>query len=164
MDLRGRIGAMVLVHQHLYNVGDASALAAPAYVRELGEQIQRAYGREGIALAVDVDDITLCLDTAVPLGLIIGELLANAFQHAFPAGRAGGIRIALRALPDGRIRLAVSDDGRGLPGSAGPARKGALGLHIVEALAAQIGARYRVHVARGTTFELLVEDRRARAL
>ena len=164
MDLRGRIGAMVLVHQHLYNVGDASALAAPAYVRELGEQIQRAYGREGIALAVDVDDITLCLDTAVPLGLIIGELLANAFQHAFPAGRAGGIRIALRALPDGRIRLAVSDDGRGLSGSAGPARKGALGLHIVEALAAQIGARYRVHVAGGTTFELLFEDRRARAL
>ena len=44
---------MVRVHQHLYNVGDASALAAPAYVRELGEQIQRAYGREGIALAVD---------------------------------------------------------------------------------------------------------------
>jgi two-component sensor histidine kinase len=117
MDLRGRIGAMALVHQHLYSVGDASALAAPPYVRELGEQVQCAYGREGISLAVDIDDITLCLDTAVPLGLIVGELLANAFQHAFPAGREGVIRIALRALPIGRIRLAVSDDGRGLPGS-----------------------------------------------
>ncbi len=164
MDLRGRIGAMALVHQHLYSVGDASALAAPPYVRELGEQIQRAYGREGIALAVDVDDITLGLDTAVPLGLIIGELLANAFRHAFPAGRGGGIRIALRALPDGRIRLAVSDDGRGLPGSAEPTRKGGLGLHIVEALAAQIGARYQVLIAGGTTFELVFNDRRARAL
>ncbi len=164
MDLRGRVGAMALVHQHLYSVGDASALAAPAYVRELGEQVQRAYGRGGIALAVDVDDITLGLDTAVPLGLIIGELLANAFRHAFPAGRGGGIRIALRALPDGRIRLAVSDDGRGLPGSAEPARKGGLGLHIVEALAAQIGARYRVRVAGGTTFEFVFDDRRARAL
>jgi two-component system, sensor histidine kinase PdtaS len=162
MDLRGRIGAMVLVHQHLYSVGDASALAAPPYVRELAEQVQYAYGREGISLAVDVDSITLCLDTAVPLGLIIGELLANAFQHAFPAGRGGAIRIALHALPDGSIRLAVSDDGQGLPGSVGPVRKGALGLHIVEALAAQIGARFRVLVTSGTTFELLFEDQRAR--
>jgi two-component sensor histidine kinase len=72
------------------------------------------------------------------------------------------IRVALRALPDGRIRLAVSDDRRGLPGRRTGAQ-GALGLHIVEALVAQIGARYRVHVAGGTTFELLFEDRRARA-
>ncbi len=125
MDLQGRIGAMVLVHQHLYNVGDASALAAPAYVRELGEQIQRAYGREGIALDVDVDDITLCLDTAVPLGLIIGELLRNAFRRRLPRPGGRAVRGLRSGAQPGRAHPAGGQRRR--PGPARERRTGAQG-------------------------------------
>jgi two-component sensor histidine kinase len=77
-------------------------------------------------------------DLVVPLGLIAGEALTNAIKHAFPEGCGGRVRLVLRAVGDGLMRLCVEDDGAGLPAER---REGSLGLRLIEMFARQIKGR-----------------------
>jgi two-component sensor histidine kinase len=104
-----------------------------------------------IEVRVEAEDVRFAVDRAVPCGLLLNELLSNAFKHAFPDGRGGQVRIGLRT--DGaRVRLAVEDTGVGLSAVLDPQHCPTLGMRLVHALVEQLQGRLRIQRQQGTAF------------
>jgi two-component sensor histidine kinase len=124
------------------------------------------YMSQKIALHPTVEDLRFGVDVAIPCGLIINELVSNAFKHAFPDSRPGTIQLSLRQLPAEKIQLSIHDDGIGLPPTMVTDRQfnlnGAsgrsLGLHLVMALAQQIDAHLEVIIKRGTAINIILNS------
>jgi two-component sensor histidine kinase len=148
-----RVHSIALLHERLYRNASLASADFGAYAADLAESLREAYGQgRGIELRVSSDPgVEVGLNEAVPLGLIVSELVTNAYKYAF-AGREGGeISVEVRASgKKGGLELSVVDDGVGFdPKAAGRA---GFGLVLVESLAAQIGAGARCERAepRGT--------------
>jgi two-component sensor histidine kinase len=107
-----------------------------------------------INVVTDINEVTLPVETAIPCGLVINELVTNAFKHAFPEGRQGSIRVVLREVDPARWLVAVEDDGIGLPAQIALGKTDSLGLDLVSILATQIGAEVEVTRVGGTSFRL----------
>ena len=152
-----RIEAMSLLHQGLYQTDDVTAVDLPRYVADLVRSLSAAYNFSAADydLTLAVAPLHLDLDVAVPLGLVLNELLTNAFKHAFnPAGVARpALRVALGPLPMGRLRLEVQDNGPGFDPAAARAG-GSFGQRLVAALTKQLGGELRVAATAGTHYQL----------
>jgi two-component sensor histidine kinase len=152
-----RIASMALIHEALYNSSDLARIDFEPYVTALVANLVDSFGAATahIDMQVRVQAAPLSLDRALPMGLIVSELVSNALRHAF-AGRDGG-RIAIEltdAVQGEGFTLSISDNGVGLPQGADTWESPGLGLRLVEALAGQLRARLHVDRARGTTFTL----------
>ncbi len=139
-ETEGRIRSMALVHEKLYQSSNLSRINLADYIRSLGDLLFRssAISPEVVMLEVSGLEIFLSIDTAVPCGLIVNELLSNALKHAFPNGRAGTIHVNLDERPGGWVALDVQDDGIGVPEGFDFNRTGTLGLQLVQGLVQQI--------------------------
>lgn len=164
VECQGRIRSMALVHEQL-TIGDGAAeVDARAYFERLALGLARSLAPAGeIELTVNVGDVRLDFDCAMSCGLIIHELVANAFQHAFGAGRGGRVSVSLEKSNDGMCQLDVVDDGRGWtpgvePGSEA-ARQGHLGMNLVQTLVRQLGGEIDVRGARGTHVTVVFPSR-----
>ena len=147
-----RIRSMALVHEMLYRSQDLARVDFPQYVRALVPQLFRSYNPGGrIRYRVEIDEIVFGVDLAVPCGLIINELVANALKHAFPGDRRGEICVRMRLEQD-RYRLSVEDDGIGFPAGLDVSQTGTLGLQLVRTLTEQIGGRLQEKTGQGTAF------------
>jgi PAS domain S-box-containing protein len=151
-----RIRAMALIHETLYQAPDVARFNLAPYLRALGDALLQSYGVDPsrVTLRTELDDLGLPLDTAVPLGLVLHELLSNALKHAFPDGRAGDLQVDLRAAPAGPVTLRVADTGVGLPADLDVHQTASLGWQLVCALAEQLGGAVAVDRAGGTTVTL----------
>jgi len=151
---QNRIHSMSLLHETLYRSNDLSQIAFPEYIRELTAHLFRSYGilHDRIRLRLDLDDLGLHIDSAVPCGLIVNELASNALKHAFPDGRPGEVRIELRRLESGLVELVVADDGIGMSGDIAQAKS--LGLRLVRTLAEQLSAKLEFSSPPGTAVKL----------
>jgi two-component sensor histidine kinase len=108
-----RINAMELIHEKLYQGKEVTTVHMPDYLKDLGETLINTYQlEEQVEVFYDVEDISLDVDNAISLGLIVNELITNAMKYAFSSGREGTIEIALHR-EEGQLRLAVLDDGVG---------------------------------------------------
>jgi two-component sensor histidine kinase len=143
---RERIRSMAMIHEQLYQSRDLGRV-------ELGEYARGLLGHLVTALAVEprdvriestIEDVSVPIDTAVPAGLLLAELVGNAFKHAFPSGRTGTIEVAVRRAGDGRVELVVADDGVGMPPGVTPERARTLGLELVTTFATQLDAELRM--------------------
>lgn len=139
-DSANRVKSMALVHEQLYQSGDLVRIAFATYVNQLIAHLKETYGHDGgVSLRTDIEDVELGIETAVPLGLIINELISNAYKHAFSdAGARGEIRLRLRHLDDGFLELSVTDAGKGLPADFNPRRSRSLGMRLVVSLTEQL--------------------------
>ena len=140
-----RIRAMALVHEKLYQSDDLARIDFGEYIRSLAVDLGSSYGlvlRE-IELKIDVDNILLGVDTAIPCGVIVNELVANSLKHAFPGDRSGEIIISFREA-DGQYTMIFKDDGVGLPEDLDITNPSSLGLTIVNALTGQLGGTIRL--------------------
>lgn len=137
-----RVQAMALVHEKLYQSGELSSIMLDAYVKDLCVQLgaTAAADARGIALQAEVEPIELGIDTAVPVGLLLSELISNSLKHAFPDGRRGRIVVRVAMDEAGSIELRVSDNGIGFPADMEQTSSRALGLKLVAALSRQLGA------------------------
>ncbi|RYJ02874.1 MAG: GAF domain-containing protein, partial [Acetobacteraceae bacterium] len=155
IDSRDRVRSMALVHENLYRAGDYARVPMRHHVETLCAQIERAYrGREGrIRLDVSVEPIQLDLDRAISSGLIINELLSNAFKHAFPDDAAGRISITV-SQQGGDCVLTVRDDGIGMPAAlaADLDASASLGLQLVGDLVQQLHGRLTLGPPPGAEF------------
>ena len=133
-------------------------MAFAAYLRGLVDELCRAYAAEARHLTprVTTQDVWLPAETAMPCGLIVNELLANAFKHAFPAGRPGTIAVTLRAESGGTCVLEVRDDGVGFPDGLDFRHTESLGLQLVCLLAEQLGGTLAMERGGGTHWTLIV--------
>jgi len=115
-DVQMRINALALVHRHLYESEDMRVVALRPFLGNLCKLIQDGAGIHPtrVRLKVDVADINLPGDTAVPIALLVTELLTNSFKHGFPADRSGGIEVTLRLEDSDRALLVITDDGVGM--------------------------------------------------
>jgi two-component sensor histidine kinase len=102
---------------------------------------------------MDAEELLLDFDRALTCGLIVNELVCNALKHAFPPGREGEIRLAVRAA-DGQCELTVADDGRGLPPDFSPERAASLGMNLVVTLVKQLQGRLSIANQGGTQIRI----------
>jgi two-component sensor histidine kinase len=149
-----RIKSMALIHEKLYQSKDISRIDFAEYVRSLTAYLYRSYvTAPGIEIAIDIQDMSLGIDTAIPCGLIINELVSNSLKYAFPDGRTGEIRIGL--VRDGRnYTLKVSDDGAGLPPGLDFRNTPSLGLQLVNTLVTQLEGTIELLHGGGTVFRI----------
>jgi two-component sensor histidine kinase len=140
----------------LYEHKDFAKVELNVYLERLGGLLAQIHGaaRRGITVRVEAVKLKLDLTRAIPLGLIVNELLSNAFKHAFQAGAGGEVVVELRELAESRASLVVRDSGSGLPEAATLEQSTSLGLQIVGLLAEQIGATLAQSSGPGARFEL----------
>jgi two-component sensor histidine kinase len=153
---QNRVKSMSLIHESLYQSADLSHIDFEEYLRKLISHISRSYQTqtEAIKMSVNVGDIALGVDMAVPCGLIINELISNSLKHAFPAGTAGEILIDLSAS-EGSYKLTLSDDGIGFPKGLEVEQAKTLGLKLVRTLTEQLQGELTCTNGNGTKFEII---------
>lgn len=146
-----RINVIAELHGRLYRNDSYEWIDAAGYLTDLCDGLRHSFLGDGrIALECRADDAELTLDQAVPMGLIVNELVTNAIKHAFTDGRDGRIEVSF-AVDGDAAELVVNDNGRGLDGDAA---KPKLGRRLVQALAGQLGARIDGDTTEGTSLRL----------
>jgi len=137
---QNRVRTMSLIHEKLYQSMDLSQIDFAAYLRSLATSLAQSYREmsKQVMIQVDVQELSLDIETAIPCGLIVNELVSNAFKHAFPNQRPGQIRIAAAVHNCTRVQLQISDDGVGLPANFDFYNSPSLGLQLVNGLVNQI--------------------------
>jgi two-component sensor histidine kinase len=153
-DSQARVRSMALIHEKLYQSKSLAKINFGEYVQSLAKDLFRSYQRSlgDIKLNIQVDEVPLDLDYAVPCGLILNELMTNALKYAFPNGRNGTIQVELRAGPDHNLSLRVADDGVGLPPGLDLLNRKSLGLQLVNSLVVQVEGKLEVESTAGTAF------------
>ncbi len=154
-----RIRSMALIHEMLYQTEDLAEIDFGAYLRTLIPALIRSYGTNAVRVSHEIiaAAIPVRTETAVPLGLIVNELITNSLKHAFPSRRAGRISIEFRRLDEKTFSLMVRDDGVGLPEGFSMEKTSTLGLRLVGMMAGQLSARFEAHSLDGAHFTLTFE-------
>jgi PAS domain S-box-containing protein len=150
-----RILSMALVYETLYQTPDLAHFDLAQYIPALSAQLIHAYGVDAdrIAVHLELQEVRLPLDMAVPCGLLLNELLSNCLKHAFPGGQAGNVTVTLAKETD-QVILTVTDDGCGFPEHLDVRNTESLGLQLVCALTEQLRGTITLERNAGTTFRL----------
>ena len=155
-----RIRSVSLIHEKLYRSHKLSGIDFAEYVNDLCAHLFHSFGdaAKGVSLELNADGVWLGVDSAVPCGLIVNELVSNSLKHAFPDGRAGNVTVALSKTAQ-QVELEVSDDGIGWPGSFDLGTCESLGLQLVSLLTNQLGGEFDVLERRaGTALRIRFEE------
>jgi two-component sensor histidine kinase len=161
-----RVEAIAMIHEQLYQSPDLREVDLAQQANLLLTNLFHAFGVDPARLSGRVvvcprpegAPLVLGVDQAVPVGLILNELISNALKHAFPGGRAGSIRVEAQAR-ENNVELAVIDDGVGIPEDLATRKGKSLGLQIVEILARQLKGTWELKREAGTTFRLSFPER-----
>ncbi len=153
---QNRINSMALVHEKLYQSQNFTSVNLGDYIESLTRFLCSTFLKDTglISLALDVGDVTLGIDEAIPCGLIINELVSNSLKHAFPDGGSGEIAVSCHESHDGRIVLTVADSGIGLSPGLDIHSTGTLGLQLVSMLVKQLRGEVEVSGGEGTIFTI----------
>jgi PAS domain S-box-containing protein len=153
---RNRLRSMALIHERLYRSDNLAQVDFGEYLRGLTSYLVRSYRAAvgAVALRLDVSDVSLTIERAVPCGLIVNELVSNALKYAFPDGRRGQITVSLHQV-DASVYLAVADDGVGLPKDLEIDALDSLGLQLVHMLTEQLNGRIDLDRECGTKFAVV---------
>ena len=180
---QNRVSTMAIIHEELYKSRNNETLDFSEYLRKLTADLLRSYAvrKDDIGMHLDIEEIFLGMDTAVPLGIIINELISNSLKHAFPQGRKGEIRIKLRRTQESgenksisnstnnivaessvdkssQYSLVVSDNGLGFPENLDFRNTGSLGLQLVNILVEQLEGKIELQKGAETTFEIFFKE------
>ncbi|MFB2923089.1 PAS domain S-box protein [Aerosakkonema funiforme] len=161
LDSQSRIQSMALIHEQLYQSKDLAKIDFSDYVANLVDNLFSSYGvdQELIKYIIDIDNVCLNLDTSIPCGLIINELVSNALKHAFPYGREGEIWVQLYLDEQNHIILSVSDNGIGFPENLNFQKiETSLGLQLVCTLTKQLKGNIELDRNNGTRFKLTLSE------
>jgi PAS domain S-box-containing protein len=156
---QSRARSMALIHERLYQSTDLKRIDFGDYIRTLANDLYHTYVIDAslIKLNVDIDDIKLDINTSIPLGLIINELVTNSLKHAFPPGESGEITIKFHTQED-TYHLQVKDNGIGFPKDIDYKNTDSLGLRLVTILTEQIDGKMELKNTSGTTFNIIFTE------
>ena len=156
-EIESKILSMALVHQKLYESKDLSQLNLKDYIISLIVLIKQLYHdfMRHISIRTNMKDIHVLIDMAIPLGLVVNELLTNAIKHAFPHGRQGEIQVNLNVIPGNSLVLKISDNGAGLPEDFDFKKDGHLGLQTVfDLVENQLDGKIKVINRKGLSYRM----------
>ena len=157
-ECQGRVRSMALVHERLYRSQDLGRVDFASYIESLTDHLFESYraNRHNIRLLLNLSpEIRLTIDTAIPCGLLLNELVSNCLKHAFQGRDSGVLRIELLSIPPEKILLVVSDTGCGMPEVEDLHNARTFGLQLVGMLVRQLGARLSINRIGGTTFTII---------
>ena len=151
-DSQNRIRSMALIHEKLYQSDNMAYVNFSEYVNSLITYLYSSYSinKDNIKIKVNLEKLSFNIDTAIPLGLIINELVSNSFKHAFPDNRTGEIMVDISRIDDTQYRLIISDNGIGFIQKS--SYTNSLGLNLVYALTEQIDGKLDINTNNGSTF------------
>jgi two-component sensor histidine kinase len=152
-----QIQSMALIHEKLYGEKDWTSIDLGSYTADMVRNLSEFYagGLSDIDTKIEAKGIRLSIDKAVPIGLILNELVSNAYKHAFPKGRPGILEIVIRKPENGKVELIVRDNGRGLPNAFDPEKTKSVGLYLVNGLVKnQLHGEMSVGSGEGTEFRI----------
>ncbi|MDI9623703.1 MAG: histidine kinase dimerization/phosphoacceptor domain -containing protein [Methanothermobacter sp.] len=153
-ETQDRIRSMALIHEQLYQSEDLSRINFRKYVEKLTRNLVYSYSTgKSINIKLDVEDLHLNIDTIIPLGLIINELVTNALKYAFNGRTQGTIYISFKRVED-NLELKVKDDGIGFPVGKLQENK-SLGLKLVNILVGQLKGKMSVESHDGSCFKII---------
>jgi two-component sensor histidine kinase len=160
LELEGRIRSMAQVHEGFYKSADLAHVDLQNYIETMGAQLSAQFGADrNIRFSVQAVGVELGLDIAVPCGLILNELITNAYKHAFPGDkpRAGEDNCEIKVIVEqegGVLTLTVANNGAGLPGDLDLEKSETLGLRLIKMLSHQINGSIELDRSVGTAFRL----------
>jgi len=162
-DCQSRVRAMALVHERIYRSHAIAEINLKDYLEYLVKQIIQIYDirQHRIEITVTMDDLTVDIDTVIPTGLIMNELITNSFKHAFPDRRKGMIFIECTPQGADRIRIVYHDSGTGMPDGFDWKQAESLGLQLVSNLIEQLEGTIELVPGEGTTFIIEIRNLRA---
>ena len=152
-----RIESMALIHEKLYQAKDLAMIDFGEYIRDLVVSLFSSYevNTDAIALTINIDDVFLGLDVAIPCGLIVNELVYNSLKYAFPTNNFGEIRIFLISNNEHQFTLSVSDNGISLPAGFDIKNTTTLGLQLVDALTHQLSGNLELNCSCGLEIKIV---------
>jgi PAS domain S-box-containing protein len=154
-----RVRAMALVHEKLYQSTDLAKIDLDNYIRFLANSLFQFFGikGKGITLTNDIRDVFLAIDTAIPIGLVINELISNSLKYAFPEGE-GEISIAIHRQ-DHTLTILFKDNGIGIPEDFDWRNAKSMGLRLVITLVDQLDGTIELDRTAGTAFTIVVNEK-----
>jgi|GEM_PF-5945522 len=160
MESRNRIDTMALIHEKIYCSKDLARIDIAEYIEELTSNLMITCGvnTELIKLNIDVSKVLFDVNTSIPCGLIINELVSNSLKHAFPKGGKGEIHITFQPAADNKYILIIRDNGAGFPEGTDFKNTQTLGLKLVTTLINQIDGTIELIKEKGTTFKIIFKE------
>jgi PAS domain S-box-containing protein len=154
---QNRVRAMALVHEKLYQAKNLSKINLNEYIRFLGNSLFQFYGVKSTQITFEtvIRDISVDINTAVPLGLIINELISNSLKYAFPDGRKGAICISVRQENE-TYSILFKDDGIGIPDDLDWRNTQSLGLRLVNSLVDQLDGTIELKKEKGIMYTIVI--------
>ena len=163
MEGRNRVRSIALIHQNLYQFENLSSIELKRFSNDLCRQVEAVFKKQHtVKLATRVPVLYLDIDSAVPLGLIMNELLSNSFKYAFDDDNTGEIDLEIATVAEGRYELVYSDNGPGLPEDFDISRATTLGMQLINDLSRQIGGNMRYEYKNGARFIIHFTNRNLR--
>lgn len=155
-DSQNRVHAMALIHQKLYQSENLARVNMAEFIREITDYLVESFPQnERVRTILAVDPVQLDVALAIPIGLIINEVVTNSLKYAFPEGRSGQITIVLRLIEEHRYELTIADNGVGLPPGFNINRSDTLGLTMIRGLSRQIGGQLLIDQDEGVSVRLM---------
>lgn len=153
LESRNRVRSMALIHNRLYKSDNMTNVNFEEYAKELISEISASYPAvaDSVKIDTDIKNVSININSAIPCGLILNELLTNAYKHAFRDKTDGHINVSF-AKENNRILMRVKDNGVGLPLDYN--KKQSLGVTVIESLSEQLDGSFNFSNDNGTCFEL----------
>jgi PAS domain S-box-containing protein len=159
-DSRDRVNSIALVHEQLYRAQNFAEINFSEYIQQLVNQLLYTYRptSDAITLNIKVDpNVSISLNQAIPCGLLLNELVTNAFKHGFPSDISGQLYIWLEALSNNQLRLLVGNDGDRLPAQFDLSKASSMGLRLVTTLVKQLNGTIELERGDKTLFKITFE-------
>jgi PAS domain S-box-containing protein len=156
-ECQNRIKAMSLIHEKFYLSRDLSNIDFETYVKDLIKTLTQSYGisQDKITLDVNIENVSLEIDTAISCGMIINELISNSLKYAFPQSAKGHIGISILPAGENQVELIISDNGIGIPAELDFQKTGTLGLQLVNTFVKdQLEGEIELDRSAGTRFKI----------
>jgi len=154
---KNRVQSMALIHQNLYNEGNIKGIRTKEYINNLMQSLCDSYNisNDRVRVHTQIDDLNLDVDTMIPLGLVLNELVSNSLKYAFKDGRQGELNILLKEEPH-HLLLKVSDNGMGYPDGLNARESKSFGMRMIRAFAQKLKAKLEIYNNNGAVVEMQI--------
>ncbi|MBF0445963.1 MAG: ABC transporter substrate-binding protein [Magnetococcales bacterium] len=163
LESRNRIATMSKIHEKLYKSNNLNRINLQSYIKDLINDLFSSFGarEKGIKSSIDIGQVELTIEQAIPFGLILNELVTNSIKHAFPGGRNGKISVSVQLHPKQMVELVMKDDGVGVPNIAELHSGDTLGMHLIHSLTNQIDGKIEFKQHQGITTRLCFKNEKS---
>jgi two-component sensor histidine kinase len=154
---KNRVQSMALIHQNLYSEGNIKGIRTKEYISNLLQSLCDSYNitNDKVKVRTDIDDLNLDVDTMIPLGLVLNELVSNSLKYAFRNGKEGELNVVLKKQPE-HLLLRVSDNGAGYPVGLSVKDGKSFGMKMIRAFAQKLKANLNIYNNNGAVTEMLI--------